>query len=140
MAPERKSKAGFLLPEIHGRCTQPIRRKGPLGWVTEVCGKRNVKELPDGTQVCAGCFNKDHRHAEAQAAADAKQATLQSQVTRLRARFGVEAAVQAGQPKNGVPMPTGKIVVDPTQLLSVLTRLEHGSVPQPRRTRAKVSA
>lgn len=137
MAPERRSKAGFILPAIHGKCSQPIRRKGPQGYVNEACGKRNVKELPDGTQVCAGCFNKAQRHAEVEAEADKVRAKVEAQVARLRITFGVEAAVQATSGKPDAP--TGMIVVDPTQLLSVLTRLEHGSVARPRQTRTKVS-
>jgi hypothetical protein len=138
MAPERRSKAGFILPSIHGTCTQPMRRKGPNGYVTEACGKRNVKELPDGIQVCLGCFNKAQRHAEVEAKADKIRAKVEAQVISIRSR-GVEAAIQEN---NGFP--TGFIVVDPTQLLKVFNKLRVVAVNQapavtPRR-RVKVSA
>lgn len=119
---ERRSKAGFLLPEIHGTCPLPIRRKGPAGYVDEACGKRNVKELPDGTQVCLGCFNKAQRHAEIEAKASEIRAKVEAQVTGIRSR-GVQAAIQE---RNGVP--TGMIVVDPTQLINVLTRADFSTI------------
>lgn len=132
MASERRSKAGFILPAIHGTCPLPMKRKGPKGYVTEPCGKRNARELPDGTQVCVGCFNKAQRHAEIEAQAAEVRGKVEAQVFSLRSR-GVEAAIQE---RNGIP--TGFIVVDPTQLLSALIRLEHGSVAQPRSVRKKV--
>jgi hypothetical protein len=76
-----------------------MRRKGPNGYVTEACGKRNVKELPDGIQVCLGCFNKAQRHAEVEAKADKIRAKVEAQVISIRSR-GVEAAIQEN---NGFP-------------------------------------